>query len=424
MKCLPLVLLLCVAASRGAQMACSPAALSDAAKQVHSIREGLKRVQVGEMDITVPVAARDQLMQLKDALSNAADAALSCAGPAVDSVELQNKLAETLKANPPEPDEDMVYATADHRFEEAFGSYGHNMRVRVSRPANAAALLQVEFSVNIECGNDHMLLVYGLQNGVWNREMRWQASSLKDISDAFGDFFLSAVMSPPEGGDSRPRVVVAHGTPWCTSRFSGFKIDVLSPTSDPNSPKVLWHSERGYSRGDFKTRLRSSGDTFELRVNASCMDIHSYERHVIYRYRVDDQQNVHRIEPIATNARGFVEEWLSAPWNESLAFLAQDAAPALRLVHDQFAHPDKPDTEFVMHSYGPVRACSTPEVFQVQINSKLDKIVPGKPGGESKSLPAYYFHVREIRDGYLMISASMEPDPACGGPNLMPAGSD
>jgi hypothetical protein len=384
---------------------------------------------VEEMETTVPAVTGDLLTQLKDALSCAADAALAHAGPSVDPVQLQTMMAQILNANPPEPGEYTVQSKDDHRFDEhrfdeATGSYGHNLRVRVSRPSNVAGLIEVEFSVNIECGNDHMLLVYAPRNGIWREQMRWQAPPLKQVSDAFGDFFVAATLSAPEAGDAAPRVVVAHGTPWCTSRFSGFAIDVLSPASDPHSPKVLWHTKRGYSRGEFTPRIKSSGDTFELRLNESCMDFDSFERRVIYRYRVDEHQGVHRIQPIATNARGFVEEWLSAPWSESQSFSAPEAGPALRLVHDQFAPTAESDTEFVSHSYGPVRACNTPGTFQVQINSTLERIVPGKPGGESRPRPAHYFHVRAVEDGYLMVSAPTEADPACKGANLMPAKGD
>jgi hypothetical protein len=328
-------------------------------------------------------------------------------------------MAEVLHANPPEPPENSVVSKDDHRFDEALGSYGSNLRVRVRRPPNFAELLEVEFSINIECGDDHMLLIYALQNGAWKRQIRWQARPLKQISGAFGDFFLSAILSVH--GDSTPRIVVAHGTPWCTSRFSAFNIDILAPTSDPNSPKILWHTERGYSRGDFDSKIKSSGDSFELRVNNSSMDIDSFERHVIYRYRVDDHGRVQRIQPIATNARGFVEEWLAAPWVESKLFSAQESDRAMQSVHDRFEVSPKSDNEFISHHYGPVRSCSTPKTFQVQINSTLEKPVPGKPGGESKSLRAHYFHVREIDNGYLMVSAPTEPDAACSGPNLMPA---
>lgn len=395
-------------------MACAPGSLEDTANRIRSIQEELKRFQTKEMDTAVPALARDQLTQLKDALRCAADVALTQAGPSADAVELQNQIGHVLSANRPAPADNPVVSGND----QTFGTYAQELAVSVSRSLSFPKLLEIRFSMDIPCGDDNLLLVYVLENGAWRNKLRWQAPPLKEISEAFGDFFVSTMVSANEGGSS-PRIVVAHGTPWCTSRFSGFAIDVLAPSSDPSLPKILWHTQRGYSRGDFSPTLRSSRDTFELRVNESALDGDSFERRVIYQYRLDEHQGVRRIEPIALNARGFVEEWLSAPWPESKGFSAPGAASALHIIHDQFAQHPLSDSEFVTNSYGPVRACDAPGGFQVEIRSTLEKIVPGKPGGESRPLPTRYFHLREVKDGYLVVSAPSEPDPGCKGADLM-----
>ena len=421
MKCLPLVSVLLAVVPCSAQEPCARAQFSDAADRVHRIQEGLKQLKVEEMYTNVPAEARDLITQLKDALSCTADAALAGVAPSVDPVELQQRLAHALNANPPQPPPDSVVRNDDHRFDEALGSYGHNLRVQVTRPATVGGLIEVEFSVNIECGEDHMLLIYEFGNGAWRRQMRWQASPLKETSDAFGDFFLVAILPAPARGTSRPLVVVAHGRPWCTSRLSGFEMDVLSPVSDPNSAKVLWHTHRGYSRFEFMPTLRSSEDTFELQLNASTWDPTGFERRVIYRYRIDAHLGVNRIQPIASNARGFVEEWLDAPWSEAQGFLARGAAPALQQVHHLFEPPVKDDAEFVSYSYGPVRECDAPKTFQVQMNPTLERF---GPQNESRPLPTRYFHVRETGQGYVMVSAPTDPDSTCKGPNLMSANNN
>jgi len=424
MKRFLLISLLSLTAHFCAQDDCSPTALSQAAAQVLALQKELGQAQVGESDTDVPPLVADKITKLKDALVRAADAALACTKPSVDPTELQKDMVRVLHANQTEYDGNPNISRDDPRFVKLPGYYGHNLRVQVSRQSGAVGILEIQFSFDIECGDDNMLLAYGLRNGKWVQALRWQSPPLKSVSDAFGDFFLSTILLGPsalESGTPKWRIVVAHGTPWCTSRFSSFKIDVLTPGPDPASPKVLWHTERGYSRGDFDTRLKSSGSTFELRLNSPCMNADSYERHVIYRYSVDENQAVHRIEPIATNARGFVEEWLYSPWSESRDFSEADHAAELKEVHDQFDLPSN-DSKYVSHSYGPVRACAAPGIFQVQIDSTLEKIVPGKPGGDSKPLPSRYFHVREVKDGYLMLSAPTMPDLTCAGANLMPAG--
>jgi len=428
MKRLSWVLLLTPAIYCPAQSLCNPNALSQSAARVLSLRKQLEQTHVGEMDETVPPVTAGEMTQLESALARVADAALACAKPSVDPVELQKQLAQALHANAPEPPPNTVISNNDHRYDEILGSYGHNLRVQAIRPPGLAGFLTVQYSINIECGEDNMLLVYELHDEAWKEELRWQSPPLKQISDAFGDFFLSAFLhdsSAPEGKDTKWRVVVAHGTPWCTSRFSGFRIDLLAPGPNPASPQVLWHIEREYSRFNFDPLLKSSGNTFELRLNADCMwfdDANCFERRVIYRYSIDGSDEVHRVEPLALNARGFVEEWLSAPWSESRDFSLAGAAPMLKVVYKQFNPPPNPNSnQFVGHSFGPVLACAAPGTFQVQINSTLETIVPGKPGGDSKPLPGNYFHVQQVKDGYLMLSAPTKPDLTCSGADLMPS---
>ena len=379
-----------------------------------------------DMDGVVPPAIAKQMTRLKDALSGATDAALACEKSSVDVNELRKGLIRTLGANEPMPDDRNTLSKDDPRYKEDEGTYGHNLQVEVRRPTGIAGLLEIEYSINIECGVDTMLLVYELQSGHWKQRLRWQSPPLKEISDAFGDFFVSTIVpaSAASGGEgSSWKLVVAHGTPWCTSRWSNFKMDLLTPGSAPASPHVDWHLNRSLSRGDFESHLKAFGDEFELRVNTMCLDVLGgcYERHVIYRYRLESNGLVRRVGPIATNARGFVEEWLAAPWDELSEVTDAESGSDLNAVHESFDYWKKSDSEFVSHSYGPVRACANAGVFQVQINSTLQIIVTGKPGGDSKPLPSRYFHVREGKDGYVMVSAPAEPDPACTGPDLMPA---
>ena len=309
MKHLSWILPLSFAVSCPAQNLCNPNALSQAAARVLILQNELGQTKVDEMDVSVPPTVAVKITQLKDALSHASDAALACAEPSENPIELQKRLAQMLHANAPEPPANTAISKDDHRYDEILGSYGHNLRVQVSRPPAVAGVLLIQYFTNIECGADSMLLAYELRDGTWMQKLRWQSPPLKMISDAFGDFFVSAALpdsSALENTNSKWRLVVAHGTPWCTSRFSNFKIDLLSPGPDPASPQVLWHTEREYSRDEFEPRIKSSANTFELRLNADCMSFdpaNCFERRVIYRYSVDGNDHVHRVGPLANNAR-------------------------------------------------------------------------------------------------------------------------
>ena len=417
------IVLLALAVPCCAQSRCAADALSKAASRALALQKQLASEESGQMETDVPAAIAEKITELKNNLIKASDASLACAKSSSSPADLQKVLAQALHANAPDDDSPAQYKENDGDDKD-LGAYGQNLKVNVSRPSEIGGMLEVEYSFSIECGDDNLLLVYEHRDGSWAQTLRWQSRPLKSISDAFGDFLFTKIMpAPSESSTGRPkwRMVATHGTAWCTSRFSNFKMDVIAPDAHSPAPRILWGTERDYSRGDFDLRLKSSGNTFEFRVNSPCLDMKTYERHVIYRYQIDDDEHIRRINPIAINARGFVEEWLYSPWTESRDFASPETAKTLRRVHDDFDPPMKlDDAPFKTHTYGPVRACTAPGVFQVQINTTLNKIVVGMPGGEAHPLPSLFFHVREAKDGYIMLSAPSEADPACTGPDLMP----
>ena len=81
-----------------------------------------------------------------------------------------------------------------------------------------------------------------------------------------GISFSSSVLS---GGQKSRRVVVAHGTDWCMSRFSSGVIDVLALQPDSDVPKVIWHTSRLLSRGDYLPKLKAAGEQFEVQWNVA-----------------------------------------------------------------------------------------------------------------------------------------------------------
>jgi len=402
-----------------AQSKCQPDLAARTATIVHRRQADLLQVKVEEMETDVAPSLQAQIGALKNAIANAVAATMACTTTSEDAPAIQAKLAEALKANLPEKPFQPSVAKSDETSNGPVYDdqvYGAGIKVAVSAPANAIQLRAIEVSFGIECGDDTMLLIYATSADGWTEALRWQSPDYKEISGAFGDFFLVSILS----GDDAPatwRAVVAHGTPWCTSRFSGFDLDVLAPTADPTHPQIVWHTQRGYSRGDYESRLRSTGDIFEFRINVPALSIDSYERTVFYRYKVESNR-VTRLQPIALNARGFVDEWITMPWDEAKDQTDTAASEAMYSVYKGFQHPNN-DTYFVEDSDGPVRACAESKQFQVEIDSTKEIIVPGLPGGRTESLPRTYFRVIETGDGYEMLKASSKPDPTCGGPDLM-----
>jgi hypothetical protein len=416
------VLVVCLvfggAASSIAQEACSKPIEGKSAATVASLRKQLRAITLNKDDVgtDVPELAQRLISQLKSALAQTAQAVVACHDGAADTKTVEREMATLLHANPPQPPPNATVYKGDPRYPEWLSDeYGSNLLVTVDQPR--PQLLSLEFQFHIECGDDTVWMLFEQQGSHWRERLIWQAPPYKEISGAFGDFFVTAIL--PESSSDGWRVVAAHGRPWCTSRFSGFNIDVLAPTDDPEHPRVVWHTERDYSRGDYNTRLSSSGDTFELRLHDDEMhfDMDAFERLVVYRYRVSGDKVI-RLEPIAANARGFVEEWLSMPWEEALAQSDTAQADKLRAVHKEYEISFKGTGEYTSWHSGPVQACTTHDHFQVTMTTERERIVPGKPGGESTPGSTYLFQLQQD-NGYRLLKITTTPDPSCAGPDLM-----
>jgi len=104
------------------------------------------------------------------------------------------------------------------------------------------------------------------------------------------------------------------------------------------APRILWSTERDYSRGDFDLRLKSSGNTFEFRVNSPCLDMKTYERHVIYRYQIDDDEHIRRSTRLPS-MRGICRRVAVLAVDGIARFASPETAKTLRRVHDDFDHP-------------------------------------------------------------------------------------
>jgi hypothetical protein len=406
---LPGILFLATAClSASAQTSCSATAtaIATASAQVAEIQHHLSAIKLQDMDTDVPPSLQQETTLLKQSLATAVQAVLACQPLDAQPAALKTALATALKANAPEP-------------ENATFPWGGDLRVTVDQ-TSIPHLLRVRVGYAIECGEDTMLLLFAPEQGHWSNKLVWQSPAYKDDSGAFGDFFLTTLL--PGSTPDDWRVVVAHGKPWCTSRFSGFGIDILAPTSDPAHPQILWHTDRGYSRGDFVPSLKSSNEIFEFRINEDAMSFdidNAFERTVIYRYRLTGN-TVTRLEPIATNGRGFVEEWLSMPWPEAKdQSLPTNTEPLQRIHHLYEASDPKDSNTYTSWTAGPVRSCSTAGHFQVAFDSQLNKIVPAKPGGDQDPPVHYYFQIKQIANGYEMEAVSRTPDPTCHGPDLM-----
>ena len=223
---------------------CTKADLQSTAQRVKTIQAQLIAFKIhDEMDEEVPAPLQSKIGAFKDALAELADAALHCASSNPTPKEIESSLATLLNANRPVQQE--VYNPK--KPPQLDQIYGKDLQVKVTTSDGPSQLVLVEFNFGIACGYDSILLAYEMRSGAWQRVLRCQSADYAEVSGAFGDFFKYVIL-PPTTADGW-RAVVAHGHPWCTSRWSGFDLDVVQPSSAGNTAKGSSACEPGICPG-------------------------------------------------------------------------------------------------------------------------------------------------------------------------------
>jgi len=353
-------------------------------------------VQNGELQASVPAGAREEIAHFKDALADAVDAYIRCqTAPQPDAKQIEQGLAGVLRANRPEERERTVRSNGNDVLDHV---YGRNLKVSVRRPENHPQWLAVKLSFSIMCGSDSMLLVYDRSEGKWRRIVRWQSDPYARINGAFGDFLEYAAVPRKNGAWA---VVAAHGTTWCTSIWSGFSTDLIAPADDQHPQHVFFHTQEGYVRENAPA-MRATKDGFLLRTLTGSLDANLWAHPEIFHYRVSGDR-VQRIQPVATNPRDFVDEWLQAKWSDATRWSTPENKLRLKVAHERIAalrNPMAKDT--TSFTYGPVRACAgNIRRFQVELD-------------QDQGAPMYFGVLRDnATDTFLMLSASERSDARC-----------
>ncbi len=394
-----------------AEQRCSQTALQTATQRVKAIQSQLLAYKIqDEIDEGVPTPLQAQIRTFKESLAALADAALSCAKEDVNPKLIESTLVKLLDANKPVINE--VYdpkkpTQLDH-------IYGDGIDVKVTAPANAPKVLLVEIHFGIECGYDAILIAYELHGSHWQQVLRWQSYDYDKISGAFGDFFQYQVL--PQKDSGHWLLAVAHGYPWCTSRYSGFDIDIIQPSNNNSPQQVLIHKNEGYVR-ETSPVMTLVSDGIQLRVVTTSLDADIMTRPGIYRYRISGVQLV-RVQPIANNGRDFVDEWLQSPWDDATRWSTQSNLVELEAAHkniNTLRYPDSNSKESASFIYGPVRTCTdSSSHFQVELDLEWFVNQQTRPDRPT------YFQIQEGTNSFTMLSASGKPDPHCTGHDIMP----
>ena len=379
-----------------AQPACTNARIASAAQAATTARAGLDtwlgQDAVNPMD--VPLAAQNHIIDLKQALTNLLDARFACeAIPQPDLVAMRKALLDRIGPA--------------FRRSTGPGIEQSGVALRLFRLPNAPDWLLADASFDINTGDDHLLLAYAFRDGQWQRILRWQSGRYAQISGAFGDFFEVAAI--PQSPGHGPQLVVAHGTPWPTSRWSAFGLDVIAPGHDADAADVLLHRGEDYDRGsDTAPSLTATQDGFELRVEAETLGGVADTTAHVFRYREADGR-FQRVQPVADGVVGFADAVLEAPMDEARAWVAPAALDALARLRAEL-EANKKALQYMYRYDSPMACAGEPNVTELPFD-----LEPVGTGSSTSAVTRHnYLRLRsDGADRFTLLSVAPAPDPRC-----------
>jgi hypothetical protein len=379
-------------ASAAVQAAQCPAAQAtdDSVKSAYqAMQQAMASGFTDDADNSVTPALSQAIEHYKQTLADAFDAHLACAPATPDATALQADLSQRLLPAP-KPANDSEVALPDQN------------EIVVSLSTSPTPLLLVSGGFAIPCGSDNVLRGYRREGDTWVRALDWQSGPYKDISGAYGDLYLYERLA---NGD----IAMMHGTPWCTSRWSHLALEVVRPATADQAQRTLLHDEHDYVRDDHEVKLKARPDGFEWRAEVGSLDGDLLTRPGIFRYR-QDGESFQRIQPAASNGRGFVDEWLRVDPPLARAWADPAGADATLAAREELLGLNK--RSGVTLAYAAVRGCKAdPARFQVDI--ELDSPEPLAEGNQR------FVSIRQEANGFTLLGLSRSADPACSGPDLM-----
>lgn len=396
-----------------------PPIVAMAQPSVADVQKHLLSLTATDMDTDVAPPIQTALVDLKQALADAADTVMASAPTHATAAGLQRRVSAVLPAESVGTRTDAEWVALGNRTNDIAidGMYGGGLHVGVTSPQPGLVLVEERF--DIACGADTLLLVYHAESGHWKRILRWDSGRYSQVSGAFGDTYETRILKPTRNGHSL--LLVLHGTPWCTSTMSSFAMDVFELGTATNKP--LWHGAHSYRRLDLDPplMLKTTAEGFEVRTSVNTLALAEknggqVSRKGIMRYAVG-ADGVHRVQPLATNALSTLEEWLDMPRIEAHEFADEPIAPLTWTVYDTLTWRGVKSQDIDKHwtaDYGPVRACGdSSKHVQAELATSRGY------GANEERGTTYYVQMKEVPNGYRIHAVTLKPDAACTGPDLM-----
>jgi hypothetical protein len=194
--------------------------------------------------------------------------------------------------------------------------------------------------------------------------------------------------------------------PGSGSVLNNINYHVLRPTADPESPRVVLSAEHSY-REDRDCRIL-------LQKDSLMMDFPDWSGEglnvptCILTYAIT-KDGARRVEPVAVDPNGFVEQWMMSPWSSASEWTEASSRASWETWHERLDF-EKGGHPSVLGDLAFRQICSTDGKL-VQITYPADYPTDGPRPGD------LFFLVREIGPHqYRLVRIARQSAPGCSKP--------
>jgi len=301
----------------------SPSTLSVPSESVSDLASTalqLNQVAPGDEDWKVPLAARPLLTTFKQQLRELIGRELNGGAGAGSAEAIRARLANALAR------EGAPVVEADW---QADNPYGRVIGLEVRRPAGLDRWLAVMVKQQITCGEDASLYFFEQREGGWRLAFDLESNGYEDVSGALGSFDFR--VSPPDS-QGQFFIVAVDVNPWCSSNWQRIRYRAFRPGGDPLHPQPFFQEEET-TYIQFGYELSVAADRFRVSFSGyQHLDAGILIRRFSRAYRITGTQ-VERIGPLAEEENGFIDEWISLPWEIAGRWVVPSKRGSLRAWH-------------------------------------------------------------------------------------------
>jgi hypothetical protein len=372
-------------------LACVPAFAAD--PQIDALRASLLDMGKDPLKSVGPRTATPQWTVAKHELRDWIESRLPTLTERGDEADLEQKLNSELREAKLFCGEGQSQECPDWFLSGFLGNLSLRRR---------SGFLILQTAIGIECGFDESAYIYSWSSEGWRRV--WQTEQNTYTDEEYKPQTIHAVLISPYDTGNNYLVLTLGSESWCSSVWHAvyYRLYRIGPDL---SAQLLLDGGDGFADVSDDPPIRGSVTANDILVQftGGSIDTGLLTREMVRHYLIN-HDTVSRVAPLALRPRDFVDEWLTADWNEAAQWSESTNRPSMRDWHTKHRN-DHVSGEFLY----PTKHCpSMPDLWQVGIDfsdPQTRLVTPSKH--------TYFLVRRRPPYEFTMVQVSDRPSPSC-----------